>query len=406
MANREPTVRLEQRDSYLATFEARVVEVQDVEGRTWVALDRTAFYPESGGQPPDRGTLGEARVRDVQVWEGRVWHLLEGPPPGEGRAVAGAIDWERRFRHMQRHTGQHLLSQAFLKIGDAFATRSVGLGGPDCTLDLAGAPNEAALHQAEELVNGVAYRDLPIRAFEVHESELGAYPLRRPPKVRGTVRLVSMGDFEISACGGTHLRGTAQAVPIKLLKAESIRRNLTRVTFRAGLEALEDYREKHEVAHGLALSFSARIQEVPARVAAARSAERALAADLDAARARLAVALAHAWRDAGEDAGNVRIVTRALEPSDGPLIRAAADALAGIPRTAAVLGLASDDRALVILARSPDLALDVRPALQEALGPIEGRGGGRPEMAQGGGHRSDRLEVALRRARDALVAQL
>ena len=382
-----------------------MVAVEDVEGAPWVALDRSAFYPASGGQPRDRGVLAGARVQDVQLRDGRVWHRLDGRAPRLDDLVTGEVDWERRLRHMQRHTAQHLLSQAFLHVDEALATQSVSLSGPECTVDLAGAPTEAALAQAEELVNRVAYADLPIESFEVDEEDLGRYPLRRPPKVRGTIRLVAMGDFEISACGGTHLSGTAQAAPVKVLKAERLRGELTRVTFRAGFEALEDYREKHGVAYGLAVAFSARVGELPVRVRALRDAERNAAAALEATRARLAAALADAWRAQAEAVGETRVVRRVLPPEDAGLLRPVAEALIAAPGTVALLGLAGAAKARVLVGRSADMDLDVRPVLAAALAAVEGKGGGRPHLAQGGGPRIGNLEAALDLARDALPGQ-
>lgn len=380
-------------------------DVETVEGDLWVALDRSAFYPESGGQPADTGTLGGTRVRDVQIRAGRVWHRIEGGPLQPGDDVAGEIDWERRFRHMQRHTAQHLLSQAFLRVDASFETRSVGLTGPDCTLDLAGAPPLEALVQAEALANRVAYGNLSIEAFEVDEAEIPQYPLRRPPKVHGTIRLVKMGDFELSACGGTHLASTAEAAPIKILKVENIRGDLTRATFRAGLEALEDYREKHEVAYGLAVDFSARVGELPQRIAALSAAERATAQELAALRACVALLLADRLKADSMDAAGVRLVRHILPAADAGLLRPLADALVAGPGTVALLGVRDDAKAQLLFARSEDVDTDLRPILRAALEPIDGRGGGRPDRAQGGGTAPEAIEAALDRAVAELAAQ-
>lgn len=405
MTDAPKQARLEQQDTYLRTFLARVQDVETVEGDLWVALDRSAFYPESGGQPADTGTLGGTRVRDVQVRDGRVWHRVEGGPLEAGMEVAGEIDWERRFRHMQRHSAQHLLSQAFLHVDEAFETRSVGLGGPECTLDLAGGPSREALAQAEALVNRVAYRNLPIEAFEVDEADVPDYPLRRPPKVRGTVRLVKMGEFELSACGGTHLATTAEAAPIKILKAENIRGDLTRVTFRAGLEALDDYREKHEVAYGLAVDFSSRVGELPHRIAALSAAERANAQELSLLRERVAGLLAERLVADAVDVGGIRIVRHALPSADAELLRPLADALVAGPGTVALLAARDDAKAQLLFARSEDVEIDLRPVLRAALEPIDGRGGGRPERGQGGGTVPEGIEEALDRAASELELQ-
>lgn len=223
-------------------------------------LSETLFYPESGGQPADtgvlRGPFGEVRVLHAYEEEkafGDVVHVLSAPIP-EGVEVEGEIDWNRRFRHMQRHTAQHILSQALLRAG-GYHTVAVSLDGPICTVDLKEEVAEAKLQEAEALANFAVYADYPVEAFWVSEEELSQYPLRRPPKVQGQVRLVRIGDFDLAACGGTHLKTSAQAGPIKVLKWERYKGG-TRVHFLAGWEALEDYHAKHALLSRLALSFS------------------------------------------------------------------------------------------------------------------------------------------------------
>ncbi|GAA5337183.1 alanine--tRNA ligase-related protein [Thermus antranikianii] len=253
-------MRLYQEDSYATRFQARVVRAWSDEQGHHVVLSQTLFYPESGGQPADTGVLkGEfGQVRVLYVFEeakafGDVVHRVDGPIP-EGAEVEGEIDWNRRFRHMQRHTAQHILSQALLRAG-GYHTIAVSLDSPVSTVDLEEEVEEAKLQEAEALANFAVYADYPIEAFWVSEEELARYPLRRPPKVQGQVRLVRIGDFDLAACGGTHLRTSAQAGPIKVLKWERYKGG-SRVYFMAGWEALEDYHAKHALLSRLALSFS------------------------------------------------------------------------------------------------------------------------------------------------------
>lgn len=253
-------MRLYQEDSYATRFQARVVRAWSDEQGHHAVLSETLFYPESGGQPADTGVLrgGFGEVRVLHVYEeakafGDVVHRVDGPIP-EGAEVEGEIDWNRRFRHMQRHTAQHILSQALLRAG-GYHTIAVSLDSPVSTVDLEEEVEEAKLQEAEALANFAVYADYPIEAFWVSEEELARYPLRRPPKVQGQVRLVRIGDFDLAACGGTHLRTSAQAGPIKVLKWERYKGG-SRVYFMAGWEALEDYHAKHALLSRLALSFS------------------------------------------------------------------------------------------------------------------------------------------------------
>jgi len=392
-------MRLEQRDSYLRRFHSRVREVESRAGGTWVALDASAFYPTSGGQPHDTGRLGGASVVDVTVRDGTVWHRLEAPAPAPGDEVEGVIDWERRYRHMQRHSAQHLLSQAFVRVARAFETRSVSLRGPDCTLDLAGDPADDDLLSAEGLANTFAYAGLPIVSFEVDERDLEDYALRRPPKVRGRIRLVVMGDVEIAACGGTHLASTAEALPIKVLGSERVRGGLRRVTFRAGWEALEDFGAKHALAAELVQRFSAPLEELPSRVARLQQELSDARAELAAAHAHRAGELAERLLELAECRGEVRVVRAEVEDA---LLEPVLEALAGREGVAALLASRTAERVRLAFARGPAVGWDLRPVLQAALAEVNGRGGGRPERVQGAGSRLEAIGGALRAAWAAL----
>ena len=254
-------------DPYRTTFTARVVDAFERDGAFWVALDRTFFYPTAGGQPHDTGTLGGARVLEVieeEKHSGRILHRLDRPLT-VGAEVEGKIDWPRRYRHMQRHTAQHILSQAFLRAG-RWNTVAVSLKNPVFTIDFDLPPDAGVIKEAEALANWAVYANLPVRAYLVEEARVPLLPLRRLPKARGTVRVVEIEDWDLAPCGGTHLRTTAEAGPIKVLGYERWKKNTTRVYASAGWEALEDYVKKHEALKGLAERFSARPLEVPERV--------------------------------------------------------------------------------------------------------------------------------------------
>jgi alanyl-tRNA synthetase len=398
-------MRSDQIDAYRTTFSATVRALREEDGATWATLSDSLFYPTSGGQPHDVGRLrhagGEARVVDVVPDSpNAVAHRLQGALPSVGDGVEGTIDWDRRYRHMQRHSAQHLLSQAFLRVDPAFETRSVALTSADATVDLAGDPDDAAVAQAFDRARAWAYAALPIEAFEVDEAEVASYPLRRPPKVIGRIRLVRMGDVELSACGGTHLRSTAEMLPLLALGRQRIRGGLTRVTFRAGIEAGERAARTVALADALARSFSARWEELPERVEALREEVRAARAAEGAARsawARLRVA------SASEGQGPVPFVR--LLTDDPAALTALAEAAAEVrPAHVALLAARSEARATLLFQAGPEAGtVDVRPALQAALAEVEGRGGGTLDRAQGAGPRIDRIEAALDAAQAALA---
>nr|MBA2668037.1 alanyl-tRNA editing protein [Trueperaceae bacterium] len=354
--------RLEHLDSYRTDFEAWLEEIEPAPRGAWWRLDVSAFYPTSGGQQHDTGdvhALGRNyRVADVTLRDGEVWHLVtaaedvatedvaaESATATLGAAVTGRVDWSRRFRHMQRHTAQHLLSQAFVRLDVAYATRSVALSGADLTLDLAGDPDDDAIAEAERQVNDVAARALPIRAFEIDEASVPLYPLRRPPKVRGRIRVVAMGTWEHSACGGTHLRSTAEALPVLVTGRERVRGDLVRVTFRAGLEAIAHASATGRAAAAAAALLSSAVPDLPARVEAlqrgtAEARRRIAALERDVADA-LAIRLVGA---AGDE-----VVVHLLEGDDTALLTPLADALAARGATAA-LGARDGCAARVVLA--------------------------------------------------------
>ena len=394
-------MRLEQRDSYQRTFSGEVTQVIREESRAWVVLDRSLFYPTSGGQPHDTGTLGEGRVVDV-VKEGKeVRHLVQGHLE-VGQRVDGEIDWNRRYRHMQRHTGQHLLSQAFIRVHPTFETKSVSLTSPICTLDFVGEPDEVAQLEAETLVNVVVYKNLEVDAFEVDEEEVKDYPLRRPPKVRGRIRIVKMGDWEVSACGGTHLRRTAEAGPIKLLRSERTKGGLTRVYFVCGLEALQDYELKHSVSRTLALGFSTRVEQLPERVSALQSDLAEKAREVNELHAKLAALLSEKLLANAPQGQRGRVVKHQLAADEAALLKPLAASLTEQEDVVALLGVVQNGRAQLLFARGSALTLDMADLIREVLPVVNGRGGGKPELAQGSGSEPERLEEALEHAANLL----
>jgi alanyl-tRNA synthetase len=409
-------VRLDRLHSYLTRFETTVTAVETADGGAWVRLDRSAFYPTAGGQPHDTGLLAGRKVVDVEARGEEVWHLLEpGEAPAVGDAVVGEVDWERRYAHMQRHTAQHMLSQAFMRVGAArgaadeggepgYHTRSVSMRGPDCTLDLTGEPDDEALAAAEEEVNAAARRALPVLAFEVPEGMLSHYRLRRPPKVRGLVRLVAVGDYDLVACGGTHLRNSAEALPVKVMGLERVRGGLTRVTFRAGAEALADHALKHAVASGLTALLSAPPADHPERVRALLDRVGELEHELGRARSRLADGLADALLRGARDElpGGVRLLAHALEEGDAALLEPLVERLQGEPACVSLLASRGGGAARLSFLAGPGADVDVRPALAAALEVLGGRGGGRPDRAQGAGPDRGRLGEAMAAAVAAL----
>jgi alanyl-tRNA synthetase len=373
------TERLYHLDSFARELTATVVAIEPVAGgeHADVVLDRTVFYPEAGGQMADHGELAGARVVDVQTDEaGVIRHRIAGAPPAVGAAVAGAIDWARRRQNMAQHTGQHILSAALVQAAGA-ATLSARLGDNACTIDVdKDRLDDAVIARAEDLACSVIDDDVAIRAWFPSADELAGLTLRRDPKVDSNVRVIAIGEFDISPCGGTHCTRSAQVGPLRVLGVERYKGG-TRVTFAAGGKARAELAARDQVLRGLASQFTCGPTDVPVAVDKLRrelaSAEQAIKASRD----RLAEAIA-AGLLAGAAPGPIIIAI----PGDGELLRAVAPRLVEAGHDAVLAGIGADGVAMLV-ARAAGSALNCGALVQAIAKAAGGRGGGRPDRAEG-----------------------
>src|SRR3954470_18687722 len=252
------TDRLYLRDPYLSSFRAHLLEVRDLDGKPAAILDQSAFYPEGGGQPGDRGTLGPARVLDTQERKGEVLHIVDRPVEGEGEAV---VDCERRFDHMQQHHGQHLLSAAFDKL--EARTVSFHLGERTCTIDLDAPLGKVDGAKAEALANESIWRNLPIVARDFTGEERAKLALRKEP-VKGD-RVVLVEGIDASPCGGTHPARTGDVGCVAILRVQKWGEGKARVEFACGARVV---RLLHEAAGAVAAAAEA-LKAAPADLAPA-----------------------------------------------------------------------------------------------------------------------------------------
>jgi alanyl-tRNA synthetase len=401
------TERLYYFDSYLRTFQARVVERLEVNGRPAVILDRTAFYPEGGGQPSDWGALNRVSVVDVQTREAddEVLHLLSAPLADA--EVTGAIDPARRFDLMQQHTGQHILSQAFIHTAGA-ETISFHLNpDPDegaLTIDL----DQAALtpqqiDRAEEFANTIVFENRPVIARFVNHEELQALPLRKPPKVDKAIRVVEIQGFDWSACGGTHVARTGEVGLIKIVKLEK-RGAETRIEFRCGRRALIDYRRKHQLITQAASDLSIGFWELDQAIGRLQADAKAARKQVAEADARLQQSEARELLHSIEPRGDFGLITRTWLNRDAAYLKRMASLLVAQPRTVALLGATGQSLALVF-ARSKDLSIDLGALLKTAAAQLGGKGGGSPDFAQAGGPavNEEQLAATLQWSSDQLL---
>ncbi|HVH32229.1 MAG TPA: alanyl-tRNA editing protein [bacterium] len=391
------THRLYYADSYLREFDATVIDSHPRNANFGVVLDRTAFYPTSGGQPHDTGTLNNLPVIDVlEDEENRIVHVVAERPQS---TVRGTVDWQRRFDHMQQHTGQHILSQACVRALGA-QTRAVHLGDEVSTLDLDRPElNSEAVASAEDLANQIVFEDRPVLVREVEETDLVTLQLRRPPKKHGRIRVVEVEDFDRSACGGTHVRRTGEVGPIKVRRWERFKGGM-RVEFYCGWRALRDYRWKNALTLELASQLTVKDAEVISAVSRLagqlRDRDRVLAdvqdrlVDLEA-RQRLA-----------QSSGPPYLVVAVVPEWTTAMVTALAGRLAKAEATVAVLGTPEGH---LVIARSADLDLDAAALLTHVVQHHGGRGGGRPAYAQGSVP-ALRITEAVEAARRELATRL
>jgi alanyl-tRNA synthetase len=399
------TERLYYSDSYTLDFDAHVVEQTTYEQRPALVLDRTYFYPEGGGQPNDTGVLNGVPVIDVQTREmdRAVLHVLDGKL--NDSRVEGRIEAARRLDHMQHHSGQHVLSQALSQAAQA-ETLSVHMSADKMTIDV----NRPALSvdewlAVEELANRIVLEDRAVRAWFPEPDELARLALRKLPDVQGKVRVVDVGGFDITACGGTHVARTGEIGLIKIVRFER-RGEATRLEFRCGGRALRDYRDKNDVINRLVSDMTVGYWELPDAVKRVQDENKTLRAELKAVREQLVESEAQALLQKATARGNWRIVTQVFDGREVSEVRLLVQKLTTQLGTVALLGIAGE-KAQLLFGRAENVEADMSDLLKTALSAIGSeRGGGRPNFAQGGGVPATvtQLAEAIHQAEQALPA--
>jgi len=396
--------RLYYADAYLTDFDAHILEQFPVDKNWGVVLDRSAFYPTSGGQPHDTGTLNGAPVVDVLEREAdkAVVHVVSRWV--EGETVHGHINWERRFDFMQQHTGQHILSHVCEALLDA-DTVGFHLTETMLTIDITHAPLTLEEWQAvEERANAIVFADQPVEAQFMTQAEVSTLPLRKQPTVAGPIRVVRTANLDYSPCGGTHCRTTGAVGLILIRKAER-RGNETRLDFVCGRRALTEAHRKNRLVNEMAASMSVGESELAAAVVRLQEEMKSCARQLKQTENRLLDFEVEQLLSQAERLGDVRLVKNVLGGNPA-WAKYLATRLAEQPKCVALIGFVREDSVQLTFSRSEDVPVDMRPLLKEACRVVGGGGGGQPNMAQGGGSRPDQLKLALDATVQALKTSL
>ncbi len=387
--DRPMTTRLYYHDSFLYEFQAQVLESVEREGKNGLVLDRTAFYPTSGGQVHDTGVLafGNARENRVSVLDvvddedGRIIHFTSAPV-ASGTTVYGSIDAARRRDHMQQHTGQHVLSAAFIRLFE-IPTMSFHMGVESCTIDLeTKSLSDVQVQAAEKLANEIVTEDRAVNIRFVSLEEARQRGVRKlPPKQTGQLRLIDITEFDLTACGGTHARSTGQVGAILLRKVEKVKQG-ARVEFVCGARAVATARMDFIALAEAAALYSAHIYDVPVQIH--KSLEDAKAAGK--AQHKLLEELAELQADKllAETNSSPKKVTAIFPDRDAAYIKLLAQKLtAGKPDVIALLA-SGKGQCTLVFAQSAGQKSNMGQFMKSAMAELGGRGGGTADLAQGG----------------------
>jgi alanyl-tRNA synthetase len=401
------TIKLYWNDSHIRRFSARVEDVRLEDGDSFVLLDRTAFYPTGGGQPCDTGWIRSIPVVDVQIGDGeRIWHRLNGNGAlAIGEEVECAIDWPRRRAMMQQHTGQHILSQAFFQLFGA-ETRGFRITDSvseiDLTLEAQPDEIEAAIVRAEDLANEIVFEDREIRIHEVTPEEATELPLRKESFITDCIRVIEIANYDWSPCGGTHAKRTGE-VGIIVVRGWERAKKMTRVRFLCGARALSDYRAANRTAEAIAQKLSVGRDEAELSVVRLIDERKRLTRRMRELSELAAQVEAQELIETPESINGPRIVSRIFDDRDFEEIKLIAHRLVEREGVIALLAAREVEMARLIFARSTDLSADMNSLMKVACEKLGGRGGGKPDFAQGGGPKVAELERTIRLIKELIV---
>ncbi|MCP2519472.1 DHHA1 domain-containing protein [Candidatus Aminicenantes bacterium AC-335-K20] len=380
--------RLYLEDPYKIEFEAEILEKINIKNKLGIVLDQTCFYPESGGQPSDRGEINGKKVIKVLELNDKVVHLIEEDI--SEKKVRGIIDWNIRFDHMQQHTGQHILSQSFIKILGA-ETLSFHIGEFESTIDVnLKSIDGEDIERVELLANEIIYQNRDVKSYFIRRDEVEKYKLRKAPPNKDRIRIVEIEDFDFSACGGTHCKKTGEVGIIKVKKWEKMKGNF-RIYFVCGKRALKDYSEKNRIINKLISEFSVNEKEIIKSVERLRTECKDYRKRLSKLQEKLVFYEAEEIIQSSKE----KIIKKVFKEREVNEIKYLALKIIKRGDFAVIFGLEKGQRVHLFMGRSEKISVDLRKIVERIAPLIEGRGGGRPDYIEIGGERKENLEKAI-----------
>jgi alanyl-tRNA synthetase len=394
------TQKLYYSDSYITDFQANIIEVLPYEDKFALILDKTFFYPESGGQPCDKGTINDEEVVYITENEGNTLHITQKKLP-VGPALCH-IDWNVRFDNMQQHSGQHILSACFFKLYNG-ETSSFHIGKDSSTIEIDVENFDVLMaEQIEELANGIIYKNTAITAAIVDKDALAALPLRKQPKVDSNIRIISIKDCDFSPCGGTHVNNTGEISIIKIKKFEKLKSSY-KFEFVCGKRALKDYTYKNYIVNRLSAHLSAPESNIENAFNKFTEDYKNLQKQISALRGEVVNYDVQYLLQQALVFGNAKVIAKIFDDRDFNDVKLIAQALVSSPSNIALLANRGQS-CQIVFSRSEDLSVDMNSLLKGILPSINGKGGGSPKAAQGGG--TGDIDAALTAAVEFLRSQL
>ncbi len=395
------TERLYYTDSCLTEFSSPVISVEVKSGKSYVILEKTAFYPTTGGQQHDTGKMNGLRIIDVFEKDGKIVHAADGEI--ESKSVECSIDFNRRFDFMQQHSGQHLLTQTLIKLF-GYDTVSSTLGEYGSVIELnTPSVTQAEMEEAESKVNEYVWKNIPVKTYFVSAEELEKLPVRKIPVVNGRIRIIEISDFDYSCCGGTHCNQTGEIGLIKIGKWEKIRGH-ARLEFLCGRRAFKDYQVKTNIISETGKVISCGENEILSNIDKIIRLNKSANKQIKKLKEMTAGLEAGELIKSGEKFFNCTLIEKCISEGSMEDIRVLAGEVVKTPGIITLLTAVSPDgRISVIFARSDDINVNIGQILKESISHIDGKGGGSPSFAQGGGNSRNGIKMMISSARKVMA---